>query len=139
MISVDEDLLRWRVEPTHGLAHRLHRRLENVDGIDHFDIDARDGTACRALPDLELQLLATSRRKPFRIDESRNSDGRIEDDRRRDHRAGKWSATGFVDAGDEPRRRTASGIACTGEGSHTATTSSTASAAFANASFRNCS
>ena len=44
-ISVDEDLFRRRIEPSHRIAHRSHRRLENVDGIDHVGADSGDGTA----------------------------------------------------------------------------------------------
>ena len=86
----------------HRFAHRLHRRLEDVDRVDDVRVDARHGTAYRALPDLEIQLGPASRRESLGVPESHDPNGRVENHCRRDHGPGKRSPAGFVDAGDEP-------------------------------------
>ena len=74
-ISVDEDLLRRRVEPSHRLAHRLHRRLENVDGIDHAGVDSGDGNSLPHAPGSRRSSSARRpRRKTLRIRRGPRSD-----------------------------------------------------------------
>ena len=137
-IPVHEDQIRRRVEPGDRFAHRLHRGLEDVDRIDDVDVGPRDRIACRPLPDLDLQRSArccAERRLESPRPTIRTAGSRITAAATTGPASGP--APRFIDACDEPFRLTAPRTACADARIHAPATSSTASAAFENASFRN--
>src|SRR5262249_43540850 len=82
--------------------HREPRSLEDVNIVDLERIGSRHRVGCRALPNLDCQLLAFLRLERFAIREPSNRTIRIKHGRSREYRTKQTPTAHLIDSGDTP-------------------------------------
>ncbi len=100
-VAIDQGQLRCNVQAFHGALHGQHGRMQDVEAVDFLDFGTGDTEAQRLFPDFVEQRLALGFGELLRIVQAKDRARRVEDHRRRYHRATQWATAHFVDAGDQ--------------------------------------
>lgn len=99
--GVDKKISRLRCQLLNGVQHRQARGMVNIDLVDAGGIHRGDGPRDGMFADADGEFFATFRGQEFRIAQTANAVGGIEDHSGRHDRAEERSAADLIDSGNQ--------------------------------------